>query len=89
MTPLVGRKLWFAPRRWGGWGWSPVSVEGWVVTIAAVVVILVFAIGGHAAAPGVVVAAVLVVICAAKGTSPGSERAWREWKRSTGEEPDT
>ena len=32
-TPLIGRKAWFAPRR-VGWGLGPVSVEGWLVTLA-------------------------------------------------------
>jgi hypothetical protein len=32
-TPLIGRKAWFGPRR-VGWGLAPVSVEGWLVTLA-------------------------------------------------------
>ena len=33
----VTKTPWFGPRRWG-WGWSPVSWQGWVVTIAFAVV---------------------------------------------------
>ena len=29
----VTKTAWFGPKRWG-WGWSPASWQGWVVTIA-------------------------------------------------------
>ncbi len=32
ITPVVGRKAWFGPRRLG-WGLEPVSREGWIVTL--------------------------------------------------------
>jgi len=31
-------KLWFKARRYG-WGWTPVSIEGWVVLIVFVVLV--------------------------------------------------
>jgi hypothetical protein len=31
-SPVIGRKTWFAPRRFG-WGLGPVTPEGWVVTV--------------------------------------------------------
>lgn len=37
ITPLVGRKAWFGPRRLG-WGLEPVSREGWIVTLAFAIV---------------------------------------------------
>jgi hypothetical protein len=37
MRTRITKKAWFGPKRWG-WGWSPVSPEGWVVTIAFAVV---------------------------------------------------
>ncbi len=37
--PLVGEKVWFGPRR-HGWGWRPVSWEGWVVLVGSAVVSL-------------------------------------------------
>lgn len=33
----VTKTAWFGPKRWG-WGWSPVSWQGWVVTLAFAVV---------------------------------------------------
>jgi hypothetical protein len=33
------KKLWFRARRYG-WGWTPCSVEGWVVTIATAVLLI-------------------------------------------------
>ena len=36
MPTRVTKEAWFGPKRWG-WGWSPVSWQGWVVTIAFVV----------------------------------------------------
>jgi hypothetical protein len=32
-APLIGNKAWFGPRRLG-WGLEPVSIEGWIVTVA-------------------------------------------------------
>jgi hypothetical protein len=34
-TPIFGKKVWFGPRRLG-WGWEPVSPEGWFTTFAIV-----------------------------------------------------
>ncbi|HVB93106.1 MAG TPA: hypothetical protein VND67_02220, partial [Acidimicrobiales bacterium] len=74
-TPLLGEKVWFAPRRLG-WGLSPVSVEGWVVTGVAI------GLGIWAArklpdrpwirrVPGLVLLAIALI----KGTAPGGPRA--------------
>lgn len=73
--PLVGDKAWFGPRRFG-WGLSPVSVEGWVVTgislIATVVMTRRFPDRPMVRrAP----ALALVAIAIAKGTAPGGNRA--------------
>lgn len=81
VTPLVGRKLWFGPRGWGGWGWSPVSWEGWAVCIVGVA----FAIVGQRwLSKGVVVAVTSVLIlgpCVLKGSSPGGgEKKQREFR---------
>jgi len=37
--PLVGRKAWFGPRRFG-WGLTPVTAEGWAVVVIAVAAIM-------------------------------------------------
>lgn len=44
MTPI---SRWFRPKRIG-WGWSPASIEGWIVTLAAIGAIVALA---HHAAP--------------------------------------
>ena len=35
----MARKLWFMAKRYG-WGWTPCSWEGWLVTLLAVIVIV-------------------------------------------------
>lgn len=90
--PLVGKKLWFIPRGFGGWGWTPASWEGWVIvgigTIAIVAPIpLIGEIGPvlyQLWAFGVVLG--LFVICSLKGTSPGGRRKRAEYfrERETG-----
>jgi len=32
-------KIWFKARRYG-WGWTPASVEGWIVTLVLVLLLL-------------------------------------------------
>ncbi len=32
MRTRVTAKAWFGPKRYLGWGWTPVSWEGWLVT---------------------------------------------------------
>jgi hypothetical protein len=71
----MGEKTWFGPRRLG-WGLSPVSVEGWVTTIAALGVSSVLARRSSLPPllrnlPMIVLLAVVVV----KGTAPGGPRA--------------
>jgi hypothetical protein len=39
ITPVVGRKAWFGPRRLG-WGLEPVSREGWIVTLVFAILAL-------------------------------------------------
>jgi hypothetical protein len=74
-TPVVGDKVWFGPRRLG-WGLSPVSPEGWMVTLAAVAVSLVVKRSKNlpAWAPPALMAPFLALIVL-KGTSPGGPRA--------------
>lgn len=38
--PIVGTKVWFGPKTWGGWGWQPVTWEGWLSTIVLVAISL-------------------------------------------------
>ena len=74
-VPLVGEKVWFGPRRFG-WGLSPVSVEGWVVT--GTLLLLSFALVRRFPNRPLVrhlPALALVAIAIAKGTAPGGPRA--------------
>lgn len=74
MTPLIGTKAWFGPRRFG-WGLGPVSPEGWAVT--ALSGALLWFLGARrvpATARAGVLAAVLTVVVL-KGTAPGGPRA--------------
>jgi hypothetical protein len=68
--------VWFAPR-WFGWGWAPVSPEGWVVAGAWLVATIVVA--EKTSAPwwvtSLALPAVLLLVCWLKGTSPGSGRS--------------
>ena len=74
LTPLVGRRPWFGPRRLGGWGWSPVTWEGWVTSTAWTAVVLAssWLPEGWPQALGVVGGVLgLLVAVLLKGTSPG------------------
>ena len=75
MPPLVDRP-WFGPRRFG-WGWTPVTWQGWVVTLVfvAAMVLCAFLLPGTVAkvVADVVLIVLLVVVCALTGTRPG----WR------------
>jgi hypothetical protein len=76
--PLIGRKVWFGPRRWG-WGWSPVTAEGWVVLIAGVAAAIALASSlPHAWWVSLIAVAVMLAVIFLKGTSPGGPDEWRE-----------
>jgi hypothetical protein len=78
--PLVGGKAWFGPRRLG-WGLSPVSPEGWGVTVAAIAAFVCIAVlTRHKWWIGLAVIAVLLIIVFLKGTSPGGAREWEEYQ---------
>ena len=84
VTPLVGEKLWFGPRR-HGWGWRPISWEGWVVLVGSAVASLGIRIWLHREhrewerrsrmLSGVAVLGVMVL----KGTAPGGARQAAEF----------
>ena len=78
--PLLGRKPWFGPRRFG-WGLSPVSVEGWLLTLAAIgVSIAADKQGQDSLKKRLMPAFVLLILL--KGTSPGGRRKWREFEQA-------
>jgi MFS-type transporter involved in bile tolerance (Atg22 family) len=80
--PLLGRKAWFGPRR-KGWGLSPVSAEGWVVSLAAAIAAIALGTLGHRERwTAVLPVILLLVIVFLKGTAPGGQRRWEEFQAS-------
>ena len=71
---MITKRAWFEPKRIG-WGWRPVSWQGWLITVvfAAVVIAACVAFGGTPTTFYVSVAAVaaLVLVCLLTGTGPG------------------
>ena len=71
---MITKRPWFGPKRIG-WGWRPVSWEGWLATFLCVAVVAAAAIAfkGTATTAFVSLAAVaaLLVICLLTGTPPG------------------
>ncbi len=68
------KKLWFRRRSYG-WGWFPVTIEGWLVTIVAILVII--ASGSIlkentilGITPIILVIIILIIICIKKGEKP-------------------
>ena len=79
MTPMLGRKPWFGPRRYG-WGLNPITFEGWatiIVGIAAVIIIA--ATTKHHAWLAFLVVIALIAVVFIKGTSPGGRAEWEEF----------
>ena len=66
---------WFGPRHGMGWGWTPVSWEGKVLTYAVIVAITItaFGFGRYRKAYYVIGGLVmfLLAVCAVTGTAPG------------------
>jgi hypothetical protein len=87
VTPRIGRKVWFAPRRDGlGFGWRPFSWEGWLVSAIALAVIglSVAFLDGRAATVSVPSAVGALLLAALlKGTSPGGREESMEYDRRT------
>lgn len=87
-SPVVGKKAWFGPRRFG-WGLEPASLEGWIVTAAMVAAMLVRrkVEQRHRWVIQLVVLALLATILL-KGTSPGGPHARSEFKAAQGDKAD-
>jgi len=72
--PRMTNKPWFGPKRYFGWGWSPASWEGWVVSGAALVLVILamtLLSSGARTWAVVLVSAGLVAVAAATGGRPG------------------
>ena len=74
MATRVTAKPWFGPKRYLGWGWTPVSWEGWVAIGIFCVLLLAVVIlwQGVASVIGVTVLVVaLLGVCLLTGDPPG------------------
>jgi hypothetical protein len=78
--PLIGHKPWFGPRRIG-WGLSPVSLEGWLLTVAIIGLGVAAEKEGRETLKNRVMPAFVIVILL-KGTSPGGRRRRREFEQA-------
>jgi cell division protein FtsW (lipid II flippase) len=64
-----------------GWGLSPVSPEGWAVTLVAIgAVVCVAVLTRHRWWAGLVVVVALLIVVFLKGTSPGGAKEWDEYQ---------
>jgi len=75
--PRMTDKPWFGPKRYFGWGWSPVSREGWVVsgTALALVILAMTLLSSTARTWAVaLVVAGFVAVVFATGDPPGGPR---------------
>lgn len=76
----MNEKLWFKRKRYG-WGWFPITWQGWAVTIGYSVLVVVLALRLDEALPMreqvisfwlpfIILTALLIKICYVKGESP-------------------
>ena len=74
MAPRVTSKPWFGPKRFFGWGWTPVSWEGWAVIGVFIILILPSVIvlqGGEKTTAVIVLIGALLTVCMLTGDPPG------------------
>jgi hypothetical protein len=72
---MITKRPWFGPKRYSGWGWTPVSWQGWAVTLVFLVVVIACRVHFGGGVPG----AIAIVVCLAAylgvisltGTRPG------------------
>ena len=71
---MIVKHPWFGPKRFG-WGWTPITWEGWLVTVLFLAVVLgtclIFGRSPLSICVCIAATAVLVVICALTGLPPG------------------
>ncbi|MES2213535.1 MAG: hypothetical protein V4473_01685 [Patescibacteria group bacterium] len=78
---MENKKMWFRAKRWG-WGWTPVSWQGWVVTLLYAFALIPYAVKANKAhsgsdallqfaVPFVVLTIFLLIICYTRGEKPG------------------
>ncbi len=72
----MNKKLWFK-RRWYGWGWYPVTWQGWIVVLGFILAVIVLAFSTlpeenltcYFISLGILIL-VLILICLKKGEKP-------------------
>jgi hypothetical protein len=77
--PLLTKTPWFGPRRMPGWGWTPVTWQGWVVSVAFMAAIVAAALLVHGGVLKIVIEVVLVVLLLAVSFLTGTRPGWRSW----------
>jgi len=74
----ITKKAWFGKKIFG-WGYRPISLEGWVVTIVFIITMIADIIYNKRSATGYAILAalliILLIIAYLTGGAPGSE-AW-------------
>ncbi len=77
--PRLTKTPWFGPRRFPNWGWTPITWQGWVVTVVLVGAMIAGArlipVQSVKVAVVLVLIAVLLAVSVLTGTRPG----WRRW----------
>lgn len=72
---MITKRPWFGPKRYFGWGWTPVTWEGWAVTAIFLVIVIAGRVHFGAGLPGFVsiflCLAVYLGIIVLTGTRPG------------------
>jgi hypothetical protein len=71
---MITKHPWFGPKRFG-WGWRPVSWEGWLATFLCVTIVIAVNVTlgrtPTAAYASLAAVAALLVVCIFTGTPPG------------------
>jgi hypothetical protein len=72
---MITKYPWFGPKRGIGWGWTPVSWEGWFLTVSLFLVIvgayLAFGRAPMTTYVTLVAVAIYIMIVILTGTAPG------------------
>ena len=72
---MITRYPWFGPKKHLGWGWTPITWEGWLVTLLFCVAargVFVLLGPGLAGTAGLILCIVaLIATCFLTGTKPG------------------
>lgn len=70
--PRLVEKPWFGPRKLPGWGWSPVTWQGWAVIAIFLVAIFACAFLLPGAVPKVIAEIVLIALLVVTGWLTGT-----------------